>query len=59
MSLMKKNKRNLVLVKKDNEVVIDSFSTKELAEEELQYRKSLCIAMGYTPDTPYDIRKAI
>ena len=55
---MKKNKWNLVLIKKDNEVVVDSFSTKELAEEELQYRKSLCIAMGYTPEFMYVIKKS-
>ena len=56
---MKKNEWKLVLVKDHGDVVVDSFKTKELAEEELQYRNSLCIAMGYSPDVPYAIRRIV
>jgi len=54
---MKKNKWKLVLVKDSGNIIVDSFNSKELAEEELKYRNSLSIAMGYAPDVPYQIRK--
>ena len=54
---MKKNSWELILLKEKNNIVVDSFATKEDAEEELKYRNSLCVALGYTPDTPYKIQK--
>ena len=57
MSLMKKNSWKLILLKGKNNIVVDSFATKEDAEEELTYRNSLCVALGYTPDIPYKIQK--
>ena len=56
---MKKNKWKLVLVKETGDIVVDSFKTKESAEEELKYRNSLCVAVGYIPDIPYAIRRII
>ena len=57
MKHMKKNKWKLILKSNKKDIVVDSFSTKELAEEELRYRNSLCVALGYSPDVPYEIRK--
>ena len=51
---MKKNEWKLVLLKDSGDIIVDSFKSKEL---ELKYRNSLSIAMGYTPDVPYQIRK--
>ena len=54
---MKTNKWKLILVRKDKDIIVDSFPTKELAEEELRFRTSLCMAMGYSPDIPYCVQK--
>jgi len=54
---MKKNKWKLILKSNKKDIVVDSFSTKELAEEELKYRNSLCVALGYSFDVLYEIRK--
>ena len=56
---MKKNSWKLVLVKDTGDVIIDSFKTEESAKTELQYRESLCIAMGYSVEFPYRIREII
>ncbi len=56
---MKKNSWKLVLVKDTGDVIIDSFKTEESAKAELQYRESLCIAMGYSVEFPYRIREII
>jgi len=55
---MKKTRWNLFLKKDIEDIKVDSFLTEEEAEEELQYRNSLCIAMGYTPDVKYIIKKS-
>ena len=55
---MKKNDWGLYLKKDTGDVKVDSFKNKQQAEEELKYRNSLCIAMGYTPEFMYVIKKA-
>jgi hypothetical protein len=55
---MKKNDWGLYLKKDTGDVKVDSFKNKQQAEEELKYRNSLCIAMGYTPDSKYVIKKS-
>jgi|7_EtaG_2_1085326.scaffolds.fasta_scaffold207870_2 hypothetical protein len=55
---MKKTRWGIYLNKETEDVKVDSFSTKEEAEEELRYRNSLCIAMGYTPEFMYVIKKS-
>ena len=47
---MKKNRWELVLEKDLGKVGIETFKSKELAEEERDNRNRLCVAMGYTPD---------
>ena len=53
------HKWKLILIKDTGDVIVDSFKTKELAKEELEYRKSLCVAMGYSVEFPYRIRKIV
>ena len=55
---MKKNDWGLYLKKDTGDVKVDSFKNKQQAEEELKYRNSLCIAMGYTPEFMYVIKKS-
>ena len=55
---MKNSKWELILNKDSGPIGIETFTTKELAEEERDNRNKLCIAMGYTPDVRYIIRKA-
>ena len=43
------------LSKIESEKIEDKPET--LTEEELTYRNSLCVALGYTPDIPYKIQK--
>ena len=52
-----KNKWELVLEKEIGNIIIETFSSEKLAEEEKDNRNRLCIAMGYTPDVKYIIRK--
>jgi|TARA_R110000803_G_scaffold27698_1_gene64578 hypothetical protein len=54
---MKKIKWQLVLEKEIGNITIETFSSEKLAEEEKDNRNRLCIAMGYTPDVKYIIRK--
>tara|TARA_R110000824_G_scaffold131859_1_gene294131 strand:+ start:351 stop:518 length:168 start_codon:yes stop_codon:yes gene_type:complete len=54
---MKNDRWELVLEKEMTDVIIETFSTRKLAEEEKKNRNRLCIAMGYTPDVKYIIRK--
>ena len=55
---MKKNNWGLYLKKPTGDIKVDSFKSKHQAEEELKYRNSLCIAMGYNPDYKYVIKKS-
>ena len=55
---MKKNDWGLYLKKDTGDIKVDSFKNKDQAEEELKYRNSLCIAMGYTPEFMYVIKKS-
>ena len=48
-----KNKWELILPKELGNVIIETFSSEKLAEEERDNRNRLCIAMGYTPDVKY------
>ena len=52
-----KNKWELVLEKGLGKVCIETYSTKNKAEEERDNRNRLCIAMGYTPDVKYIVRE--
>ena len=52
-----KNKWELVLEKDLGKVCIETYSTKNKAEEERDNRNRLCIAMGYTPDVKYIVRE--
>ena len=54
---MKKNKWALVLKENGGDVIVEKFNSKQIAEEELEYRNSLTIAMGYSPDVKYTIKK--
>tara|TARA_R110002126_G_scaffold197069_1_gene344974 strand:+ start:619 stop:786 length:168 start_codon:yes stop_codon:yes gene_type:complete len=54
---MKNDKWELVLEQVDGDVIIDNYPNKKLAEQERESRNRLCIAMGYTPDVKYIIRK--
>ena len=54
---MKKNKWALILEKDVGDIVVEKFSSQKIAEEELEYRNSLTIAMGYSPDVKYTIKK--
>ena len=54
---MKNDRWELVLEKEMSKVTIQTFSSKKLAEEERENRNRLCVAMGYTPDVKYIIRK--
>ena len=54
---MSKNKWQLVLEKDVGSIVVETFPTKDIAQEELRYRNSLTRAMGYTPDINYIIKK--
>jgi len=50
-------KWNVILEKEKGDVVIDSFDNKKEAEEEIQYRYTLCRHLGYTPDISYKLQK--
>ncbi len=54
---MKKNKWALVLKENGGDVIVEKFNSKQIAEEELEYRNSLTVAMGYSPDVKYTIKK--
>lgn len=54
---MKKNKWALVLKENVGDVIVEKFNSKQIAEEELEYRNSLTVAMGYSPDVKYIIKK--
>ena len=54
---MKKNKWALVLKEDVGDVIVEKFNSKQIAEEELEYRNSLTVAMGYSPDVKYIIKK--
>ena len=54
---MKKSKWQLILEKEVGNIIIETFKSKNLAEEERDNRNRLCIAMGYTPDVKYIIRQ--
>ena len=54
---MKNDKWELVLEQVNDSIIIDSYPNKKLAEQERESRNRLCIAMGYTPDVKYSIRK--
>jgi|TARA_R110000803_G_scaffold119915_1_gene188156 hypothetical protein len=54
---MKKTEYVLVLEKEIGNIHLDSFPSKLLAEEERDNRNRLCIAMGYSPDVKYIIKK--
>ena len=54
---MKNDKWELVLEQIDGDVIIDSYPNKKLAEQERESRNRLCVAMCYTPDVKYIIRK--
>ena len=54
---MKNDKWVLILKQVKGNVIIDSYPNKKLAEQERESRNRLCIAMGYTPDVKYIIRK--
>ena len=54
---MKKTKWELVLEKEIGRVGVETFPTKEKAEEERDNRNRLCIAMCCSPDVKYIIRK--
>ena len=53
------SKWELILKKSHGNIIVDYFNNKEEAEEELEYRETLCRHMGYSPDIPYSIRKSI
>ena len=52
-----KNSWELILPKELGGGVVEVYSSEQLAEEERDNRNRLCIAMGYTPDVKYIIRK--
>ena len=54
---MKNDRWELVLEKEMSNVTVETYPSKKLAEEERESRIRLCIAMGYTPDVKYIIRK--
>jgi hypothetical protein len=54
---MKKNKWALILEKDVGDIVVERYSSQKIAEEELEYRNSLTVAMGYSPDVKYTIKK--
>ena len=54
---MKKNKWALILEKDVGDIVVERYSSQKIAEEELAYRNSLTVAMGYSPDVKYTIKK--
>ena len=54
---MKKNKWALVLKENGGDIIVEKFNSKQIAEEELEYRNSLTVAMGYSPDVKYTIKK--
>ena len=54
---MKNSRWELVLEKEMSNVTIETYPSKKLAEQERESRNRLCIALGYTPDVKYIIRK--
>ena len=54
---MKKNKWALILEKDVGNIIVERYSSQKIAEEELEYRNSLTVAMGYSPDVKYIIKK--
>ena len=54
---MKKNKWALVLEKDVGNIIVERYSSQKIAEEELEYRNSLTVAMGYSPDVKYTLKK--
>lgn len=49
----------MVLKKEQGDIIIESFNSRKEAEEEIEYRNTLCRHMGYTPDVTYIVRKSI
>tara|TARA_R100000687_G_C6303550_1_gene97078 strand:+ start:320 stop:511 length:192 start_codon:yes stop_codon:yes gene_type:complete len=49
----------VVLKKEQGDIIIDYFNNRKEAEEEIEYRNTLCRHMGYTPDVTYIVRKSI
>ena len=54
---MKNKKWQLVLEKDVGNIIVETFSSKKLAEEERENRNRLCIAMGYSPDVKYIVKQ--
>ena len=57
MRFMKNKKWQLVLEKDLGNIIVETFSSKKLAEEERENRNRLCIAMGYSPDVKYIVKQ--
>ena len=54
---MKKNKWALILEKDVGNIIVERYSSQKIAEEDLEYRNSLTVAMGYPPDVKYTLKK--
>ena len=54
---MKKNKWALILEKDVGNIIVERYSSQKIAEEDLEYRNSLTVAMGYSPDVKYTLKK--
>ena len=58
-NLLEMSKWNLILKKEIGEIVVGSFNSRKEAEEQVEYRNTLCRHLGYDPDIPYEIIKSI
>ena len=54
---MKKNKWALILEKDVGNIIVERYSSQKIAEEDLEYRNSLTVAMGYSPNVKYTLKK--
>jgi len=50
---------NLVLKKEIGDIVVGSYNSRKEAEEQIEYRNTLCRHLGYDPDIPYKVVKSI
>ena len=52
------SKWNIVLEKEVGNITVGSYKNKKHAQEEIEYRYTLCRHMGYEPDISYILQKA-
>ena len=58
-NLLEMSEWNLVLKKEIGDIVVGSYNSRKEAEEQIEYRNTLCRHLGYDPDIPYKIVKSI